>query len=175
MTTNQYDGREFQRFEIPGHNFSIRELSIYDAEELFQLIDINRDHLKPFLPTAADKYQSLDDLILDIQLRENPDRRKFTIISDTGEIIGLIDCHPRDENCIEIRTWIGKNSSGKGYATNAVNLIVDYSINGLGYDSVIAFIDKDNLASRAVAEKCGFVLTSSNQSERIELTYIYKK
>jgi RimJ/RimL family protein N-acetyltransferase len=47
---------------------------------------------------------------------------------------------------------------GKGYATEAVNLLVRYLFGRLKMNRIRLIIHPDNCASRRVAEKCGFTL-----------------
>lgn len=46
---------------------------------------------------------------------------------------------------------------GKGYVTEAIAAVVNYGFEAMGLHSIEALVDPENIASRAVLEKCGFV------------------
>jgi ribosomal-protein-alanine N-acetyltransferase len=46
---------------------------------------------------------------------------------------------------------------GRGYATRAARLSLDFGFGHLGLDHIIALVHADNLASRRVIEKCGML------------------
>jgi RimJ/RimL family protein N-acetyltransferase len=46
--------------------------------------------------------------------------------------------------------------TGKGYATEAAQGLVDYATRNLGVDAVFAFFEKGNAHSRRVVQKLGF-------------------
>ncbi len=47
--------------------------------------------------------------------------------------------------------------SGKGFVTEAIDVILDYGFNDLKLHSIEAIIDPDNIASEKVLIKSGFV------------------
>ncbi|MFC3355546.1 MULTISPECIES: GNAT family N-acetyltransferase [Sphingobacterium] len=46
---------------------------------------------------------------------------------------------------------------GKGYVSEAIAAVVNYGFEAMGLHSIEALVDPENIASRAVLEKCGFV------------------
>ena len=78
-------------------------------------------------------------------------------------VIGCIGVRPEDlsDGTIagEIRCWIGRNSWGHGYATEAIEALLPYCFDSLALDRVTASVDGENTASRRVLEKVGFRAT----------------
>jgi ribosomal-protein-alanine N-acetyltransferase len=56
----------------------------------------------------------------------------------------------------EIGYWIGEPHWGKGYATEAIKLLVDYAFHELNLLRVYAYVFEYNTASMQVLEKVGF-------------------
>ncbi len=55
--------------------------------------------------------------------------------------------------------WLGVAYWGKGYATEALQAVIDYASTELGHDALQAGTRVTNPASRRVLEKCGFQWT----------------
>lgn len=73
--------------------------------------------------------------------------------------VGVGSLVPKDDvYCInaEIGYWIGEPYWGKGYATIAVKLLVEYAFKQLNLLRVYAYIFSYNTASMRVLEKAGF-------------------
>lgn len=72
--------------------------------------------------------------------------------------IGLQDINWKNRSCT-IGFGLAKlEYRNKGYATDAVLTVLDYAFNNLGFERIGSSTLEQNLASRRVHEKCGFVL-----------------
>jgi RimJ/RimL family protein N-acetyltransferase len=78
-----------------------------------------------------------------------------------GGFIGTVSLMPRDGERFVVGYWIGRPYWGKGYATEAVQAIVDLAFGRLEVDAVAATTRVTNGASRQVLEKCGFQFAGS--------------
>lgn len=63
-----------------------------------------------------------------------------------------------NQDCLELGYWLGEMHWGKGIATEAVRLVVDYGFNVLHANRIEARVYGWNPASARVLEKCGFQL-----------------
>jgi 8-oxo-dGTP diphosphatase len=87
------------------------------------------------------------------------------VIEGRGEnvVIGCIGVRPEDlpdgPTAGEIGYWLGRDSWGLGYATEAVETLLPYCFDALALDRVTASVDTENSASRRVLEKVGFRAT----------------
>ena len=79
----------------------------------------------------------------------------------TEEFLGTVSLMPRDGERFVVGYWIGRPHWGKGYATEAVQAIVDLAFGRLGVDAVAATARVTNGSSRRVLEKCGFQFAGS--------------
>lgn len=62
-----------------------------------------------------------------------------------------------DDGSVEIGYGILEEYQGSGYATEAVDKVVNWALNQPGVTRVEAETEPDNKASQRVLEKCGFV------------------
>ncbi|CAA9580368.1 Acetyltransferase, GNAT family [uncultured Synechococcales cyanobacterium] len=74
----------------------------------------------------------------------------------SGEMIGRIGCwQPEGWPGLEVGWTLRRAYWGRGYATEAARLSMDYAFEKLGASRVISLIRPDNAASRQVAQKLG--------------------
>ncbi|MEG3005823.1 MAG: GNAT family N-acetyltransferase [Oscillospiraceae bacterium] len=75
------------------------------------------------------------------------------ILKSENKLIGVIGYENDDE--IIISYLLNQSYWGNGYATEALNLLLQY-MKKLGYNHILADCFIDNLASEKVLKKCGF-------------------
>lgn len=74
----------------------------------------------------------------------------------SGSLIGCIGLwKPEGWPELEVGYWLTENAHGKGYATEAAIKARDYAYEFLDVNTVVSYIDPDNQASIAVAERMG--------------------
>ena len=86
----------------------------------------------------------------------------------SGRLVGASGLHRTnwDVPKTEVGYWIRSSESGKGYITEAVDTLVAFALATLGAQRVELVSDEENLASRRVAERCGFALEGVHRNER---------
>lgn len=87
--------------------------------------------------------------------------------SQDGAFVGYVvlrhvDFQPGRE--IELGYTLDKSQWGKGYATEACHVLMEYAKTQLQISNLVAYTDEHNGASNRVLEKCGFIL---NGRERV--------
>lgn len=83
----------------------------------------------------------------------------FAIVdADDGRLLGTTSLMAIDRasRCAEIGYILGAHARGRGAASRAVRLLVEWAFGPLGLERLELHIDRDNGASRAVAERTGF-------------------
>jgi ribosomal-protein-alanine N-acetyltransferase len=149
------------------HNESqiyIRELDLMDAEALLELNASNRTIFEGITPVSKDdSFYTLDahlKLIDDWkQAKSQGSRYDFGIYeSNNNKLIGVIALYKfgASEKCI-LGYSLDKGHYGKGYATEAVRLILDFAFKEVGFHRVEAGVMLGNIGSARVLEKVGFV------------------
>jgi RimJ/RimL family protein N-acetyltransferase len=84
-----------------------------------------------------------------------PDTKWFFIEKKDGTKIGIIFYFPRG-NLLEIGYVLVPPDRGKGYCTEAINIVVDYLFLSKETMRVQAITDVENIASQKVLQKAGF-------------------
>ena len=83
----------------------------------------------------------------------------FTAVDNTGEPVGQLvtfDCDPR-MGSFKYGLFFTENSRGKGYASEAAKILLNYYFNYLRYHKANVYIYDFNTASQKFHEKLGFV------------------
>lgn len=119
----------------------------------------------PDVTTYLPWHPTVDAMVVRMFLQQQQERRRkgtsfgFAVTERaSGEMIGAIDLmglqsgHPG--NC-ELGYVFRRQSWGKGYATEAGNLLLGMAFNNLGILVVDAYADADNVGSQRVMEKLG--------------------
>ena len=81
----------------------------------------------------------------------------YPTILKTGENIGYVQAVPLSDGGWELGIHIAEAFTNRGYATEAVQAFLPVILPMLGLRTMAGVCLADNLASRRVMEKCGFV------------------
>jgi RimJ/RimL family protein N-acetyltransferase len=134
-----------------------------DAPLLKAALDASREHLRPWMPWAAEEPQSLEEqvgLLRHFRGQFDLDRDYvYGILSpDETEVLGGSGLHTRvGKQALEIGYWIHVDHINRGLATetSAALTKVAFEINGV--DRVEIHCDPKNVRSAAVPRKLGFL------------------
>ncbi|MFO1185480.1 MAG: GNAT family N-acetyltransferase [Bauldia sp.] len=69
----------------------------------------------------------------------------------------------------EVGIWIGEAFSGRGYATEALQVLIDWSFAGEGPEQLWGVCRVTNARARRVMEKCGFQFRESGMARSVVL------
>src|SRR4051812_24580297 len=109
------------RRELPG-GYALRLLEERDADELFALIDANRDHLAPWMPWAVAERSPADVLPFIRSTRQqiaDNDGLQTAIVDGDGAIVGVVGFHAVDwmHGKTSIGYWLARDHQGRGTMT----------------------------------------------------------
>lgn len=94
---------------------------------------------------------------------------QFCIIKrETNEFLGCGGLHHTDTKAVEIGLWLKKGVHGNGYGIETVKALIDLAEKNLDIDYLFYPVDKDNWASRKIAEKLGFIPARSYEKKKSE-------
>ncbi len=133
-----------------------------DAPLLKNALDESLDHLRPWMPWAADEPKPLEDKAeLLRQFRGRFDLGEDFVfgIFDRGEseVIGGTGLHTRvGPGAVEIGYWIRASRVGQGYAREATGALTRVAFRVCGVDRVEIRIDPANAASLRIPRRLGF-------------------
>ena len=138
----------------------LRALEPEDLEQLYA-IENNLDDWDFACMSAPFSKYALRDYIANQHCALSVDQQVRLVVCDDEnpqQVIGLADIFNYDarHRRAEVGMVIEKSLRGKGYATKAVALLIDYALRICLLDQLYAFISEDNIASCKVFDKNGF-------------------
>ena len=94
------------------------------------------------------------------------ERYVFAIIANTtGILVGEIALHLQNkEYSAQLAYWVGEPHWNKGYATEAINAIIDFAFETLNLKNIYATCKSDNIASIKVLAKNALNLYKTNET-----------
>ena len=146
---------------IYGKRIFLREVQLSDASKNY--CDwLNDPEVNKFLESRFEKWSIKKIKIFITNIKKTSNDLFYAIISrDEGKHIGNIKIGPinKNHNYAEVGILIGDKSSwNKGFATEALKLIVDYAFNKLKIHKLNAGIYANNISSIKAFEKAGFLI-----------------
>ncbi len=145
----------------------LRQFTLDDSQEIFSLIDNNRNHLSQFGDDTSDKYPTLETVRESIEHPKNPKRLRFAIRNREGQLVGSINLTP-DENDPtqgEIGYYLSAEFQRQGYMKRAVETLTDYGFNVLNYKTIYGDIAEGNTTSVNVLLKAGYQETGKHDGK----------
>jgi len=136
----------------------LRMLEPWHAEELFALVDRNREHLREWLPWV-DSTLSADDTLKFIRdsLKRHAETGETVVGVWAGKkLAGTVGLHIRGEARVMLGYWLGEEFEGRGLVTLACRALVDHAFRSLEAERVEILAEPRNAPSRAVPERLGF-------------------
>jgi ribosomal-protein-serine acetyltransferase len=137
----------------------LRLLEESDADELYALVEANRDHLAPWMPWAPAQTRAgtLEFIRLTRRQVANDDGFQTAIVR-AGRIVGDVGFHGIDwaHRSTTIGYWLDERQQGNGIMTRAVRALVDHAITVWELNRVEIRAAPENRRSRAIPERLGF-------------------
>ncbi|MDR0959895.1 MAG: GNAT family N-acetyltransferase [Propionibacteriaceae bacterium] len=142
-------------------NLGLRPVTILDAEEVYAVMDRNREHLRRWLPFADIASVEDERAAIAVQAQRWAELRSLmAVLVLDGKIIGSagLPTINRETKSIEIGYWLDEAHTGKGYVTKTVRVLERMAFEELGAERVHIGASVHNARSRAVAERLGYKL-----------------
>ncbi|WP_228718432.1 GNAT family N-acetyltransferase [Kitasatospora acidiphila] len=131
-----------------------------DLPEFYRVIEESLDHLRPWMPWAAEHSLAAQGEWLAGRAEQWDSGREFSYaITLDGEIVGACGLFRREdtpENAREIGYWLHPAATGRGVATRAARALTEQAFQLPGVDYVEIIHDKANQASGAVPARLGY-------------------
>jgi len=141
-------------------NTYLRILELRDAEQVFKLVDKDRENLAKYLPwVTSSKAMTDTEAFISAELGRYAKNNGFTSgIFYKDEFVGCIGIH--DVNWSNKKTsigyWLGSEFQGNGIMSLSCKGIVTYCFEHLQLNRVEIRARVDNIKSRAIPERLGF-------------------
>lgn len=142
-----------QRLTSVADGMTLLELGMCDVDDVVNLINFNPEHLDAVLSIAGRVHpESIEDFIFD----KRTTTTRFGIW-ESAIMRGLIEATEYDDHSVEIGYWIGKEHTGKRFASRAQRLLADFLLTR-STPPVYLFnrIAPSNTASIITSERSGF-------------------
>ncbi len=140
-----------------------------DAQDLAAVAN-NRNIWNNVRDALPNPYTVMDALQWIAHVNDQEPVVNFAIVF-SGQVVGSIGCVPKKDvsrKTIEIGYFVGENYWGKGIATEAVRLLVDFIETRMDINRIYAHVFANNKPSMRVLQKNGFHL------ECIQRKAVYK-
>lgn len=138
----------------------LRRLFREDVEDLLEATSDSRVvRFEPWGPYSEAETAQMVENILE-QLQNGVCTEWAVERREDAKVLGVIHLNKIDffNRSAEIGYWLSRKAWGCGYATEAVNALVRYSLASLRMDEIVAICHPENLASVRVLRKVGFSL-----------------
>ena len=141
------------------NNVVLRPWQKQDAQELASVANNKNiwNNVRDALPSP---YTVMDALQWISHVNSQKPVINFAIVCK-GAVVGSIGCTPKEDisrKSIEIGYFVGEPYWGKGIATEAVNLLLDFILTRLDMARIEAHVFESNKSSMKVLQKNGFYL-----------------
>ena len=146
---------------------AIRPTALEDCDEQLALRRANRDHTKPWDPTRDESFYTVAGQRLELEL----DQRAWAAGSAFAFAVLAADQRDRIIGRVALANvvrgpwqnatlgyWIDQDAGGRGHASRAVRLALEFAFEHAGLHRVQPAIIPRNIRSVRVAEKVGFRL-----------------
>lgn len=162
---------------------TLRSWNINDAEHLSLIA--NNKNIAKFMMNQFPHPYTLDNAKSFISIATQNEPRNILAIDLNGLAIGGIGIHLQHdvyEKNAELGYWLSEENWGKGYITQAIELMKNYVFNNFSINRIFAKPFGSNIASQRVLEKSGFVLEATLKTTiyksgvyEDELIYAFRK
>ncbi|WP_264565054.1 GNAT family N-acetyltransferase [Flavobacterium sp. N3904] len=145
---------------IINHALKLELITENHAQPIFDMVDANRTHLRPWLP-FVDRMQTVEfaENFVKGCMHRNSDGNEYAfVIVENSTVIGRIGVYKIDgQNKIgEIGYWIIEGFQGKGIVTKSCQALIDFCFSELELNRIEIKCGTENFKSKAIPEKLNF-------------------
>ncbi len=159
--------------ELVGDGIILRQTLASDAEKVFEAIVESNEILFPAMrwTTPIPLFEKAEASCREAVTQwESGETLNYTIWSPSSEVLGRCSLHHIDWGVpkFEVGYWIRLSGQGRGVATEATRLITAMAFEVLAARRVSLWCGVDNVGSRRVAEKLGFVHEGRFKNDEVD-------
>ncbi|HET7466360.1 MAG TPA: GNAT family N-acetyltransferase [Candidatus Dormibacteraeota bacterium] len=150
----------------PGQNLIETERLVLEpldakhVEGIFEATLASRPELLPWMPWAREPtIGAVREMLAETkQDREDQTALTFAVLERSGgAVLGVIGLNAVGDDSLELHYWMRTGHTGRGLTTEACRALLDWATRNLVVKRFVLWAGRENLASRRVAEKLGFV------------------
>jgi len=136
----------------------IRKISLHDADEVYDIIDSDRDHLKVWLPFVELTFSSKNTREFVEQLSKPFSQELVFTICFNDKITGLIGFKEIDRinKKLEIGYWISSTNQGKGLVSSSCKVLIENAFKKMDMNRIQIKCGVGNTRSSNIPKRLGF-------------------
>ena len=136
-----------------------------DAEELFSLVEENREYLREWLPWLDDVSSLEDEKTLIRMEAQKKGSSKIYLIRISGRIVGVLGLNwvDWDNRSFGLGYWLSEDSTGQGIITKSCSRLIDHCFTNLRLHRSVIEAAVENHSSISVAERLGMRLEGTSR------------
>ena len=136
-----------------------------DAEELFSLVEENREYLREWLPWLDDVSSVEDEKSLIRMEAQKKGSSKIYLIRISGRIVGVLGLNwvDWDNRSFGLGYWLSEDSTGQGIITKSCSRLIDHCFTNLRLHRSVIEAAVENHSSISVAERLGMRLEGTSR------------
>jgi ribosomal-protein-alanine N-acetyltransferase len=144
------------QLRVSGKNVYLRYVRLEDFDEMMQMFRESRKFYKGLITPPLDRksFQTY------VERNEDETNECFVICrTEDGKIVGAINLSQIFRKAFQnayLGYSLGVKYTGKGYMTEAINIVLRFAFNSLKLHRIEANVQPENLPSIAVLRRCGF-------------------
>ncbi|WP_079508852.1 GNAT family N-acetyltransferase [Mesobacillus jeotgali] len=153
-------------------SISLEILQQHQSEEIFNLIDLNREHLRKWLLWVDKRNTSADMVpVIEYWLENLANNQGFDVaIRYNGDLVGMIGVQFEWANrAASIGYFLSKNCEGKGVITTSLKRLIKELFETYAINRIEIQCAANNTKSQGVPERLGF----KNEGIKREGQYLY--
>jgi RimJ/RimL family protein N-acetyltransferase len=139
------------RTSIPG--LTVTSLTVADTDRYWMLVRDSVAHLTAHGDYGDEVRASRTDIAAELS---KSDGQLRYAIGHQDVLVGRVDLIPYRPGFYGVGYWLGRASTGRGFATAGVGALIDFAVARLGATDIYAGVTKGNTASEKVLEHLGF-------------------
>lgn len=143
-----------------GEAITLELVTVDDADEIFKVVDENRQYLQawlPWVPSVKTVEDEREALVKNVQNFADSKGLDLTIRYD-GNIVGRIGLryiHWEDRRT-EIGYWLAQSAGGQGIMNKVCKAMINYLFKTLKFHRIDILCAPENIRSSAIPKRLGF-------------------
>jgi RimJ/RimL family protein N-acetyltransferase len=162
MVANLHAEAEFQKVKVRGNIF-LRPLEQSDAFQLLKILSAD-PIIRDRVIVSAELHTKKDVKAMLAKMQADPGLMHYVLVED-GHLVGLVSLwrdngffgEPVNPNRYGFGYFLDPAARGKGLITASVRSLMNTLSKNLKVDQFISYCEDDNVSSKAVLERLGFV------------------
>ena len=147
------------KLPLSGCDRELRELAPEDADELFGVVDGNREHLRQWLPWLDRNTRREHSLaFIESTVEQRKAGKGFVCgVIERGRIVGICGFHPIEPpgDVAMIGYWLAEDATRKGLVTEGVAVLLEHGFRHMGIRRIEIPVATGNERSQAVCIRLG--------------------